>query len=344
VFAAVFCPGPDFRRVVRELWPTLPGALAPLRGELADKWRHLEVGVTTSPNPRPTFALEASDAESAQTFVELWNNLPTAFEPMTELGERRHEVKAYLQPIVEQVRPRIEGTRAIIDFDASDAQLKAFRKALKDAAHAMTESNRRHRRFQQFKEMTIAMINFHDTQKHLPAAAEIRDKDGKPLLSWRVAILPYLDEIDLYKQFRLDEPWDSPHNRSLIAKMPSVFADPDPKLKELTKVGTTTYQVPVAPETIFHSHEGLAYRDITDGTSKTVLIVEVEPSRAVEWTKPQDWDVDIENPHEGVAREDRKVFTAGFADGHVEAVPVDVDPQTLRAVLTRSGKEVLNLQ
>jgi hypothetical protein len=342
VFAAVFCPGPDFRRVVRELWPTLPGALAPLRGELADKWRHLEVGVTMSPNPRPTFALEASDAESTQTFVELWNNFPKAFEPMTELGERRHEMKSYLQPLVEQVQPRVEGTRAIVDFSASDVQLASFRKALGDAAHAMTESNRRHRRFQQFKEMTIAMINFHDTQKHLPAAAEIRDKDGKPLLSWRVAILPYLDEGDLYKQFHLDEPWDSPHNRALLAKMPSVYADPDHKLKEITKAGTTTYQVPVAPGTIFHGNEGITYRDVTDGTSKTVLIVEVEPSRAVEWTKPQDWEVDMQNPLEGVAREDRKVFTAGFADGHVEAIPVNVDSQTLRSILTRSGKEVLD--
>jgi hypothetical protein len=342
VFAAVFCPGPDFRRVVRELWPQLPGVLAPLKGDLADKWRHLEVGIATSPGPRPTFALQASDAQSAQTFVELWNKLPMAFEPMTELGDRRHEMKTYLQPIVDQVQPRIEGTRAIVDFNASETQLTAFRKALGDAAHAMTESNRRQRRFRQFKEMTIAMLNYHDTQKQLPASAEFRDKDGKPLLSWRVAILPYLDEIDLYKQFHLDEPWDSPHNRTLISKMPSIYADPDSNLKELRDAGKTTYQVPVAPETVFHGKEGIAYRDIADGTSKTVLIVEVEPLRAVEWTKPRDWEVDMQNPLEGVAREDRKVFTAGFADGHVQAIPVDADPAKLRGLLTRSGQEVFD--
>jgi hypothetical protein len=190
--------------------------------------------------------------------------------------------------------------------------------------------------------MTIAMLNYHDTQKHLPASAEIRNKVGKPLLSWRVAILPYLEESDLYKQFHLDEPWDSPHNRTLISKMPSVFADPDPKLKELTRAGKTTYQVPVAPETVFYSSEGTSYREITDGTSKTVLIVEVEPSRAVEWTKPQDWEVDMQNPLEGVARDDRKVFTAGFADGHVQAMAVDADPAKLRGLLTRSGQEVFD--
>jgi hypothetical protein len=344
LLAAVFCPGPDFRRVVRELWPELPGPLAPLRGELADKWRHLEVSISASPNARPQFALQANDAESARTFVELWNSLPMAFEPMAELGERRHEVKKNLQPIVDELQPSIEGTRAIIDLNASEVQWKAFRTALVDAVHAVTESNRRHRRFHQFKEMTIAMLNYHDRKKHLPASAEIRDSNGRPLLSWRVAILPYLDEVDLYKQFHLNEPWDSPHNRTLIARMPSVYADPDPKLRALTSLGKTTYQVPAAPETVFYSNEGIALREITDGTSRTILIVEVEPSRAVEWTKPQDWEVDMQNPIEGVAREDRNAFTAGFADGHVEAMSVDVDSAMLRAVLTRSGKEVFDLR
>jgi hypothetical protein len=341
LLAAVFCPGPDFRRVVRELWPELPGPLAPLRGELAAKWRHLEVVISASPNARPKFVLQAGDAESARTVVEVWNSLPVAFEPMTELGERRHEVKENLQPIVNALQPRIEGTRAIVDLNASDVQWMAFRAALVDAVHAITESNRRHRRFRQFKDMTIAMINYHDVKKHLPASA-LRDKNGRPLLSWRVAILPYLDEVELYKQFHLDEPWNSPHNRTLIAKMPAVYADPDPKLRESTNLGKTTYQVPVSPGTVFGNNEGVTYRDITDGTSKTALIVEVEPSRAVEWTKPQDWEVDMQNPLEGVAREDRNVFTAGFADAHVEEIPVEVDPQTLRAILTRGGREVLD--
>jgi hypothetical protein len=320
----------------------LPGELAPLRGELADKWRHMEIAISASPNARPKFALQAADAESAETFVKVWANLPAAFDPMTELDDRRHETKKFLQPIIDEVQPRIEGTRAIVDFSASDGQLTALRNALGDAAHALTESNRRHRRFNQFKEMTLGMINYHESKKHLPASAEIRDKDDKPLLSWRVAILPYLDEIDLYKQFHLNEPWDSPHNRALIAKMPAVYADPDPRLKALAKAGKTTYQVPVAPETIFHGNEGIALRDVTDNISRTILVVEVEPSRAVEWTKPQDWEVDVQKPLEGVTRDDRPVFTAGFADGHVEAIPVNVDFKKLRGLLTRGGHELFD--
>ena len=183
------------------------------------------------------------------------------------------------------------------------------------------------------------MLNYHDTHKqHLPPAA-IYDANGRPLLSWRVAILPYLDENELYKQFHLDEPWDSPHNRKLIEKMPAVYADPDPKLRQLAREGKTTYQVPAAAETAFHDNLGTPYRDVKDGTANTILIVEVEPPRAAVWTKPADWEVDLQNPRKGVERTDRPFFTAGFADGHVAAIPVVADAAKLRAGLTRAGGE-----
>jgi Protein of unknown function (DUF1559) len=73
------------------------------------------------------------------------------------------------------------------------------------------------------QQIGLAVHNFHDTFGAMPANA-IRDKAGKPLLSWRVALLPYLDEHNLYKEFRLDEPWDSKHNKALLAKMPKVYA------------------------------------------------------------------------------------------------------------------------
>jgi hypothetical protein len=193
----------------------------------------------------------------------------------------------------------------------------------------------------QFKELSLAMLNYESAQKHLPAPA-ILDKEGRPLLSWRVAILPFMGEMELYKQFHLDEPWDSPHNRKLVAKMPKAFADPDPKLKQTIAAGKTTYQLPVAAETIFFNKEGTLYRDITDGTANSILVVEVAPSQAVEWTKPEDWDVNIQEPLKGVERDDRAVFIVAFADGHIEAIPVNVDFKKLRGLLTRGGHEVFD--
>src|SRR5262249_39845037 len=176
--------------------------------------------------------------------------------------------------------------------------------------------------------------------KHLPPAA-ICDKQGKPLLSWRVAILPYIEQGKLYKQFHLDEPWDSPHNRSLIDKMPGLYMDLGSNASELNHQGKTTCEVPTGPETIFHDKEGTRFQDIIDGTSNTILLVEVEPARAVVWTKPEDWEVDLTHPRRGIERTDREVFVAGFADGHVETLPVNVEAKKMRALLTRDGREVV---
>ena len=99
------------------------------------------------------------------------------------------------------------------------------------------------------KRIGLAMHNYQSAKGHFPAAA-ITGKDGKPLLSWRVAILPYLEDYDghmredLYKAFRLDEPWDSPHNKALLSRMPAVFASPR---KGDTQPFTTVYRGFVSP-------------------------------------------------------------------------------------------------
>ena len=141
--------------------------------------------------------------------------------------------------------------------------------------------------------------------KHFPPAA-ICDKDGKPLLSWRVAILPYLEQGDLYKQFHLDEPWDSPHNSSLIEKMPGTYMDLGPKADQLNHEGKTTFQVPVGPtDRVLQKrrHEVLRnYRwnvkDHFGGRSRA-------DKQAVVWTKPEDWEVDLKQPRKGLERTDR---------------------------------------
>ena len=121
------------------------------------------------------------------------------------------------------------------------------------------------------KLLMLAMHNYHDVNDHFPPAA-IHGKDGKALLSWRVLLLPYLDEDDLFKQFHLDEPWDSKHNKPLLARMPGPYAPPVPgKTKE---ENTTFYQVFVGKGTIFEGTEGVSLVEIRDGTSNTIMIVE----------------------------------------------------------------------
>lgn len=129
----------------------------------------------------------------------------------------------------------------------------------------------------------------------LPPAI-LRDAQGKPLHSWRVLILPYLEQEDLYRQFRLDEPWDSEHNLALLPRMPKVYDVPyrpgdDPRSEPYT----TFCQVFVGKGTAFEGPEGLRLpEDFPDGTARTILLAEA--GDAVPWTKPVDLVYDPDGP------------------------------------------------
>jgi len=207
------------------------------------------------------------------------------------------------------------------------------------AINAATESSNRRERLDRFKQIAAGMINYDDTIKCFPPAA-IRDKDGKPLLSWRVDILPWIGQDELYNQFHLNEAWDSPHNRALIEKIPGVYMDLGSKATQMNYEGKTTVQVPVGPQTVFDKKEGTRFSEIKDGTSRTIFLVEVEPSKAVVWTKPEDWEVDLKQPRKGLERSDRTSFSAAFADGHCEIIDLSKkDDAKLRGLLTRAGGE-----
>ncbi len=186
------------------------------------------------------------------------------------------------------------------------------------------------------KQIGLAMLNHESAYKRFPAAA-IYGKDGKPLLSWRVKVLPFVGEAELYNQFHLDEPWDSEHNKPLLAKMPPVYREP--KFGDLGD--KSVFVVPTGPETIFSDDKGLTIRDVTDGTSKTILLVEVDPAHAVPWTKPDDLAIAKAAPATGLATVANGNFLVGFADGSVIRIAPNTDTATLWAMFTRAGGEMV---
>jgi len=181
------------------------------------------------------------------------------------------------------------------------------------------------------KQITLGLHNYHDAYGKFPDVATV-DSSGKPLLSWRVQLLPYLGQNDLYQQFNLAESWDSPHNKSLIPRMPSDFSDPNNN----NSGGKTRYQIIQGPKTIFEGGKGKTIRDITDGTSNTVLYVEMSADRAVEWTKPN--NVYLTSP--GSELFNINYFKVAFADGSVETLNMTaMTPQTFLGMLTATGGE-----
>jgi hypothetical protein len=136
------------------------------------------------------------------------------------------------------------------------------------------------------KQIAIAFHNYESSFGHLPQRALCGPGD-KPLLSWRVAILPFIEQEALYRQFKLDEPWDSDHNKKLIGKMPEVYKAP---ARAAAGPGETFYQVFAGPKTLFPTPaEKVRFTHILDGTSNTFLLAEA--GKSVPWTKPEDIEI-----------------------------------------------------
>jgi hypothetical protein len=183
--------------------------------------------------------------------------------------------------------------------------------------------------------LVYAMGQCYETEGGFPAPA-IYSKDGEPLLSWRVALLPYLGQGTLYNQFHLDEPWDSEHNRGLLARIPSVYATPVPGKDRAP--GLTYYQVLVGKSAAFEHRKRMRVQDFWDGTSNTILIVEA--GQPVPWTKPVDVPFDPDKPVPKLGGLFADHFHIAMADGTVRCCSKAISEHTLRMSITRNGGEV----
>ncbi len=212
------------------------------------------------------------------------------------------------------------------------------------AVQSAREAARRAQCVNNLKQIGLAMFNYNEVNGNFPSAA-ICDKSGKPLLSWRVAILPFLEQQALYNKFKLDEPWDSPNNKELIQYMPSTFTCPS---RNQPDPGTTTYRVFLGGGSMFEMARPTRIVQVTDGTSNTILAVEA--NEAVPWTKPEGIPFAADNaaPDAGPDRllgagsKHPGGFNTLFSDGSVKFIKTSVAPAVLRALITRAGGEVIS--
>jgi hypothetical protein len=186
------------------------------------------------------------------------------------------------------------------------------------------------------RQLARAVQYYYDDHGRLPAPA-MYSKERTPLLSWRVAVLPYLGHAELYGKFRLDEDWNSPNNTHLLADMPSLYEYYGDHKARLP--GKTYFQVIVGPGTAFESQARLTFSSFPDGTSETLLIVEA--AEAVPWSAPEDLRFSPEGPLPKLGGHHPDFFLAALANLTVHRLDANTAPIALRAAITRNGGEKL---
>lgn len=184
------------------------------------------------------------------------------------------------------------------------------------------------------KQLALAMHNYAATYDRLPTGSML-GPDGKTPHSWRVAILPYIEQQALYEKYRLDEPWDSEHNKALLEQMPPLFRAAE------GKGGTTTsYVLPQGPGLWSNGLEKRSFASLRDGTSNTIMIIETPTE--IPWTKPEDLAIPAEGPLPKLGGYRPGRFAIAFGDGSVHVLSDKLDPVVLRALLTIDGGEAVN--
>jgi len=203
------------------------------------------------------------------------------------------------------------------------------------------DATRRMKSSSYLKQLGLAIHNYDSEKGRIPPQA-ICDKDGKKLLSWRVAILPYIEQDALYAKFKLDEPWDSPHNIALIPEMPLIYCSPSADRKK----GLSNFKVFIGKGAVFEMEDSPnGWRSKHSVASLTAsergcsnLIFCVESDDPVIWTKPEDWDIDPDHPLPTMKTIYPHFFMVGFGDGRVQSIRKTAPQSAWRAAVEPESK------
>ena len=218
------------------------------------------------------------------------------------------------------------------------------------------ETHRRWTCINNLRQIGLGLHGYHDAHGCFPPAY-IADPEGKPMHSWRVLILPYMEQQALYDRYDLSEPWDGPNNRKLAGQIPGVYQCPSRKVRAGGRPATNHVAV-VGPKTVWPSAKATKLSDLSDEAKNTIMLVEVANSD-INWMEPRDLSfeealrginpksgVGISSPHvsdNGYFYHETPVVNVALADGTARSLSEDLSPEMLEALLTIDGGETIDM-
>jgi hypothetical protein len=315
---------------------------------LLDKVQTYALGVVLDRNLAIDLVGSVGSAEDMKPVIETTSALLTlARNSMPALKEQAHADRGpfrdanewgvgIVATILDKAQAETSGqtihvrSNAPIDLAQASKTISTFLQvATTQSSRAIATNN--------LKQIGLAFHNYLEVHHHFPPPVLYGGKSGKVPYSWRVAILPFLEQTQLHDAYNFDEPWDGPNNRKLIERMPSTYGrpamkGPSPKY--------AAYFVFSGPDAMLGKGDKPFIADVTDGMHKTILAVEA--TREIPWTKPEDIPFDPAGPLPEIGGLTPDGFNALFGDGSVRFISKAVNPTVLKALITRSGGEVID--
>ena len=207
------------------------------------------------------------------------------------------------------------------------------------AVQSPESRSRRPMCFYKLREIGLAFHSYESGHGHFPPAY-IADEDGKPMHSWRVLLLPYLEHKELFDRYDMDEPWNGPNNSKLHDEIIELYHCPrsgsDPQY--------TDYVLITGEGTCFVGDQTMGFDDITDGASSTILATEINGSR-IHWMQPQDISREeflaLESTGGKVATNHPGGRNILLFDNSTHCIPSDANPAELKKLTTSAGGEIV---
>lgn len=340
---------PDYtRRTLTELVPNLPSNLGGgASTTLVDSIRSVAIGL----NPKD-WTIEISllfdnekNAQASRIGKSLFQTPSDQPDLLTQIAQSipktEKSVSQMASYIASSASPMVKGRTVSWTHNSGSLEQRQLISVntlsyLLGQSHTIDITN-------QIKQIGLACHNFESANRFMPPGKSPRDSNGRPLLSWRVHILPYLGESKLFEQFNLNEPWDSPHNKELISKMPRIYMGAAHMASTIPE-GFTTLLAPAGNDTVLGDVKTNSLSNITDGTSNTIWVVEVKAELAVPWTSPQDYVFDAKDPARGLSDIGEEQFVAGMADGSVRRLPLTITAKNLVNLFQKSDGNIVEFK
>ena len=272
-----------------------------------------------------TLKLATNEKQELQKLLPLIEALPSLFQSVAPgLAKDASPTSAFLiESLLGLIEDsRIQSTDSEISFTGhanSARRDEILAKSMKAADLA--------RRLFDLSRIGRAMVVFQDVNGELPDNSPVDESEHST--SWRVKLLPYLDEALLYGEYRTDEPWNSDHNIELLENMPAIFGD---------GIETSILRI-TGKNTVFAEDKPMKLSEIKDDSSLTLFAIRANEEQAVPWTKPVDLEFDEEQPFRSLGVDSETVIEAIFLDGHASDISKETDSDKLRSLVNPQDRK-----